>query len=47
MRPFSLLTIAAIGLFAFGCHGAQRSPEIILSAPTGLEWVKIVAKGIE
>lgn len=47
MRPLSFLTIVSVGFFAFGCQGVRRPHEIVLKSPSGLQWVKLVAKGIE
>ena len=47
MKPIQPL-VGLLAMVVAGCHGAhQRADEIKLASPSGLRWIKVVAKGIE
>ena len=47
MKFAHLLGIGAMGVGMIGCQTMPKRPVVPTAEPSGLEWVKIVAKGIE
>ena len=47
MKFAQLLGIAAMGTGMIGCQSTPKRQAVPTAEPSGLKWVKIVAKGIE